>query len=98
MAKAHVMVFLSQKPSTEHGRFCVAVLVSACVANIAPRLTKVLREEWGAAHVLVVSDGPDCIGALCDGFHAAATHEAPALVRHTKLPLNNTCNIWRVLF
>ena len=43
-------------------------------------LTSVLREEWGVAHALVESDGPDCIGALADGFKAAPSQQAAAVL------------------
>jgi beta-glucosidase len=43
-------------------------------------LTEVLRQEWGVEHALVISDGPDCIGALHDGFHVAATKEEVAVL------------------
>ena len=43
-------------------------------------LTSVLREEWGVAHALAESDGPDCIGALADGFKAAPSKQAAAVL------------------
>jgi len=46
----------------------------------AELLTRLLRQRWGATAALVVSDGPDCIGALAYGFHVAADAPAAALL------------------
>jgi beta-glucosidase len=79
-------LYLSPWEYLAQGRGLRSVMAAQNMVNGRPMhanhrlLTEVLREEWGVAHALVESDGPDCIGALGDGFHVAATKEEVAVL------------------